>query len=75
MKMIIMIKMMILMSRVDREGEVEVCSERDTHHPVAALAWCPIMIMMVVMMIMMMKRVKIRTKPKKKKNLPSFPTT
>ena len=26
-------------SRVDRDGEAEVCSERDTHHPVAALAW------------------------------------
>ena len=35
----IMINMIILMTRVDREGEVEVCSERDTHHPVAALAW------------------------------------
>ena len=44
---------MIEMSRVDREGEAEVCSERDTHHPVAALAWfVPIIIIMVMMVWM-----------------------
>ena len=50
------IKMLI---RVDREGEAEVCSERDTHHPVAALAWFPIILIIMEMMKMMVMRMKM----------------
>ena len=38
---------MLMLIRVDREGEAEVCSERDTHHPVAALAWLTIILILV----------------------------
>ena len=55
------IKMLI---RVDREGEAEVCSERDTHHPVAALAWLTIILILVEIIMEMMKTMLMRMKMK-----------
>ena len=56
---LINIKMMI---RVDREGEAEVCSERDTHHPVAALAWLTIILIVMEIIMELMKTMVMKMK-------------
>ena len=53
-------------SRVDRDGEAEVCSERDTHHPVAALAWLTIIIILVEIFMEMMKTMVMKTKDERR---------
>ena len=55
---------MLMLIRVDREGEAEVCSERDTHHPVAALAWLTIILILVEIIMEMMKTMLMRMKMK-----------
>ena len=62
---LILIKMLMLI-RVDREGEAEVCSERDTHHPVAALAWLTIIIILVEIIMEMMKTMVMKTKDERR---------
>ena len=57
---------MLMLIRVDREGEAEVCSERDTHHPVAALAWLTIIIILVEIFMEMMKTMVMKTKDERR---------
>ena len=57
---------MLMLIRVDREGEAEVCSERDTHHPVAALAWLTIIIILVEIIMEMMKTMVMKTKDERR---------
>ena len=57
---------MLMLIRVDREGEAEVCSERDTHHPVAALAWLTIILILVEIIMEMMKTMVMKTKDERR---------